>query len=83
MRISVDSISLPGLNLMDRPGGIGTSCPVRGLRPIPRFLGRTINTPNPRISIRWDLSSASLNDSMTASVAISARTRVRSAAKAT
>ena len=33
--------SLPGLKRMVRPGGIRTSLPVRGLRPIPRFLGLT------------------------------------------
>ncbi len=33
--------SFPGLNRMVRPGGILTSRPVRGLRPIPRLRGFT------------------------------------------
>ncbi len=33
--------SLPGLNRMVRPGGIRTSRPVRGLRPMPRLRGLT------------------------------------------
>jgi hypothetical protein len=37
---------------MVRPGGIRTSLPVRGLRPIPRFRGFTWKTPNPRAHLR-------------------------------
>ena len=33
--------SLPGLKRIVRPGGMRTSLPVRGLRPMPRFLGFT------------------------------------------
>ena len=33
--------SLPGLNRMVRPGGMRTSLPVLGLRPMPRFRGLT------------------------------------------
>ena len=33
--------SLPGLKRMVRPGGMRTSLPVRGLRPMPRFRGFT------------------------------------------
>src|SRR5207249_1766714 len=44
--------SLPGLKRIVRPGGIRTSLPVRGLRPIPRLRGFTWKTPNPRSSMR-------------------------------
>lgn len=40
--------SLPGLKRMVRPGGIRTSLPVLGLRPIPRLRGLTWKTPKPR-----------------------------------
>src|SRR5438309_5832122 len=52
----MDCNSLPGLKRTALPGGMLTSAPVRGLRPIPVFRGRTLNTPNPRSSIRspWD-----------------------------
>ena len=33
--------SLPGLNRIVRPGGMRTSFPVLGLRPMPRFRGFT------------------------------------------
>ena len=42
----------PGLNRMVLPGGIRTSIPVRGFRPIPFFRGLTWKTPKPRNSIR-------------------------------
>ena len=37
--------SLPGLKRTALPGGMVTSCPVRGLRPIPVLRGFTPNTP--------------------------------------
>src|SRR5262245_2746167 len=40
-----DCKSLPGLNLTAFPGGIFTSEPVRGFRPIPVLRGLTENTP--------------------------------------
>src|SRR5579864_7073242 len=49
---SMDCNSLPGLNRTAFPGGIETSAPVRGLRPIPVLRGLTLNTPNPRSSMR-------------------------------
>src|SRR5690242_2869815 len=50
--------SLPGLNRTAFPGGIDTSAPVRGLRPIPVLRGFTLKTPNPRNSIRSPCSKA-------------------------
>src|SRR2546425_4635473 len=47
-----DCKSLPGLKRTAFPGGIFTSEPVRGFRPIPVFRGFTENTPKPRNSIR-------------------------------
>ena len=44
--------SLPGLKRTALPGGMETSAPVRGLRPIPVLRGFTENTPKPRNSIR-------------------------------
>ena len=44
--------ALPGLNRIVFPGGISTSRPVLGLRPIPRLRSLTWKTPNPRSSIR-------------------------------
>ena len=52
---SIDCNSLPGLKRTALPGGIETSAPVRGLRPIPVLRGRTLNTPKPRNSIRSPL----------------------------
>ena len=47
--------SLPGLKRTAFPGGILTSAPVRGLRPMPVLRGRTLNTPKPRNSMRSPL----------------------------
>src|SRR5258708_26784979 len=65
---------------MVRPGGIFGSLPVRGLRPIPRFLGLTWKTPNPLSSIRSPFIMESFMASRTASTATSALTFVMSAA---
>src|SRR5690349_9635341 len=64
--------SLPGLNRTAFPGGMDTSAPVRGLRPMPVFRGFTLNTPKPRNSMRSPCSSAFFMDSKTVSTAISA-----------
>src|SRR5437868_10960714 len=64
--------SLPGLKRTAFPGGIDTSAPVRGLRPIPVLRGRTLNTPNPRSSMRSPLASERFMLSKTVSTAISA-----------
>ncbi len=64
--------SLPGLNRTAFPGGMLTSAPVRGLRPIPVFRGRTLNTPNPRNSMRSPFASARFMLSKTVSTATSA-----------
>src|SRR5436853_7496553 len=44
--------SFPGLKRIVRPGGMRTSLPVRGFRPMPRLRGFTWNKPNPRSSMR-------------------------------
>src|SRR5262245_16601730 len=72
--------SLPGLKRMVRPGGIFTSLPVRGLRPMPRLRGFTWKTPKPRSSIRSPRIKESFIASRTASTATSALTFVMSAA---
>src|ERR1019366_10567901 len=64
--------SLPGLNRTAFPGGIETSAPVRGLRPIPVLRGFTLNTPKPRNSMRSPCSSALFMRSNTVSTAASA-----------
>src|SRR5258708_37559673 len=69
---SIDCNSLPGLNRTALPGGIETSAPVRGLRPIPVLRGRTLNTPKPRNSIRSPLVSERRMLSKTVSTANSA-----------
>src|SRR5215469_14083747 len=71
-RYSIDWSSLPGLNRTAFPGGIETSAPVRGLRPIPVLRGRTLNTPNPRNSMRSPLARERFMLSNTVSTAISA-----------
>src|SRR5471030_1013950 len=68
--------SLPGLKRMVRPGGMRTSLPVRGLRPMPRLRGFTWNTPNPRSSIRSPRCMEVRIASNTASTATSALTLV-------
>src|SRR4051812_315072 len=75
--------SLPGLKRIVRPGGIRTSLPVRGLRPIPRLRGFTWNTPNPRSSIRSPRCMEIRIASKTASTATSALTLVMSAMRDT
>src|SRR5215469_11443539 len=69
---SIDCSSLPGLKRTALPGGMDTSAPVRGLRPIPVFLGRTLNTPNPRNSMRFPAANAFFMLSNTVSTASSA-----------
>src|SRR3954453_12499550 len=64
--------SLPGLKRTALPGGMETSAPVRGLRPIPVLRGLTLNTPKPRNSMRSPCSRAFFMDSKTVSTAISA-----------
>src|SRR5438876_11683488 len=64
--------SLPGLKRTAFPGGIETSAPVRGLRPMPVFRGRTLNTPNPRSSMRSPLASDCFMLSKSVSTASSA-----------
>src|SRR5215470_13999147 len=68
--------SLPGLKRTAFPGGIFTSSPVRGLRPIPVFLGFTVNTPKRRSSMRWLRPMPFFSDSKTVSTACSAFTRL-------
>jgi hypothetical protein len=67
--------SLPGLKRTALPGVMVTSAPVRGLRPIPVFRGRTLNTPNPRNSMRSPDARAFLRLSKTVSTAASALLR--------
>src|SRR5579884_3204962 len=64
--------SFPGLKRTALPGGMATSAPVRGLRPIPVFLGRTLKIPKPRNSIRSPSLKAFFMFSKTVSTAISA-----------
>src|ERR1039457_1663146 len=64
--------SLPGLKRTALPGGIDTSAPVRGLRPMPVLRGLTLKTPKPRSSMRSPCSKALFMDSKTVSTAISA-----------
>src|SRR5208282_1356766 len=69
---SMDCNSLPGLKRTALPGGMETSAPVRGLRPIPVLRGRTLNTPKPRSSMRSPVESAFFMLSKTVSTASSA-----------
>src|SRR5258706_3569858 len=69
---SIDCSSLPGLKRTALPGGIETSAPVRGFRPIPVLRGRTLNTPKPRNSMRSPVESAFFMLSKTVSTASSA-----------
>src|SRR5581483_11742374 len=68
----MDCSSLPGLKRTALPGGMETSAPVRGLRPIPVLRGRTLNTPKPLNSMRSPLVRARFMLSNTVSTAISA-----------
>ena len=52
LNYSIDCSSLPGLKRTALPGGMETSAPVRGLRPMPVLRGCTLKTPNPRSSMR-------------------------------
>src|SRR5437899_3186514 len=54
------------------PGGMETSAPVRGFRPMPVLRGRTLNTPKPRSSMRSPVESAFFMLSKTVSTASSA-----------
>src|SRR5437899_512785 len=74
---------LPGLKRMVLPGGMRTSVPVRGLRPIPFFRGLTWKTPKPRSSILSPRRIDSFMASRIASTATTALTRVISAFFAT
>src|SRR5579872_3793215 len=67
--------SLPGLKRIVFPGGIFTSTPVFGLRPMPFLRCLTWKTPNPRSSMRWPRASALRRPSMTVSTACAALTR--------
>src|SRR6267142_313154 len=69
---SMDCNSLPGLKRTALPGGMETSAPVRGLRPMPVLRGRTLNTPKPRSSMRSPLASDFFMLSKTVSTANSA-----------
>src|SRR3954447_13189957 len=69
---SIDCSSLPGLNRTALPGGMETSAPVRGLRPMPVLRGRTLNTPNPLNSMRLPAASDFFMLSNTVSTASSA-----------
>src|SRR5216684_8587836 len=64
--------SLPGLKRTALPGGIATSAPVRGLRPIPVLRGRTLKMPKPLSSMRSPCERARFMLSKTVSTAISA-----------
>src|ERR1700719_327729 len=68
--------SLPGLKRTAFPGGMLTSSPVRGLRPIPVLRGLTLNTPKRRNSMRWPRPKAVFRDSNTVSTACSALVRL-------
>src|SRR6267143_3603719 len=68
--------SLPGLKRTALPGGMLTSSPVRGLRPIPVLRGLTLKTPKRRSSMRWQRPRACLRDSKTVSTACSALVRL-------
>src|SRR5208337_1065319 len=68
--------SLPGLKRTALPGGMLTSSPVRGFRPMPVLRGLTLNTPNLRSSMRWPRPRAFLSDSNTVSTACSAFVRL-------
>src|SRR6202044_442576 len=72
LRYCSDCSSLPGLNRTALPGGMATSAPVRGLRPIPVLRGRTLKMPKPRNSIRSPCERARFMLSKTVSTAISA-----------
>src|SRR5207302_8187655 len=68
----MDCNSLPGLKRTALPGGMLTSAPVRGLRPMPVLRGRTLNTPKPRNSMRSPLARDSFMHPKTVSTANSA-----------
>src|SRR5215472_6041111 len=68
----MDCNSFPGLKRTALPGGILTSAPVRGLRPMPVLRGRTLNTPKPRNSMRSPTASAFFMLAKTVSTASSA-----------
>src|SRR3984957_15964929 len=72
LRYCSDCSSLPGLNRTALPGGMATSAPVRGLRPIPVLRGRTLKMPKPRSSMRSPCDRARFMLSKTVSTAISA-----------
>src|SRR5580765_1428150 len=69
---SIDCSSFPGLKRTALPGGMETSAPVRGLRPMPVFRGRTLNTPKPLNSMRLPAASDFFMLSKTVSTASSA-----------
>src|ERR1700733_14181091 len=72
LRYCRDCSSLPGLNRTALPGGMATSAPVRGLRPMPVLRGRTLKMPKPRNSMRSPCDRARFMLSKTVSTAISA-----------
>src|SRR5260370_30167724 len=73
---SIPCSSFPGLKRTALPGGMFTSSPVRGLRPIPVLRGLTLKTPKRRSSMRWPRPSAFFSDSKTVSTACSALVRL-------
>src|SRR6267143_3285502 len=73
---SIPCSSFPGLKRTALPGGMFTSSPVRGLRPMPVLRGFTLKTPKRRSSMRWPRPRASFNDSKTVSTACSALVRL-------
>src|SRR5712692_9456452 len=75
--------SLPGLKRIVLPGGIFTSTPVLGLRPMPFLRCLTWKTPNPRSSMRCPRASALRRPSITVSTACAAFTREISDTSAT
>src|SRR3984893_12845866 len=68
--------SLPGLKRTAFPGGMLTSSPVRGLRPMPVLRGFRLKTPKLRNSMRGPRPRAVLRDSNTVSTACSALVRL-------
>src|SRR5712692_6376788 len=68
--------SLPGLKRTALPGGMATSSPVRGLRPMPVLRGLTLKTPKRQSSMRSPRPIALFKASKTVSTACSALVRV-------
>src|SRR5258707_3591092 len=73
---SIPCSSFPGLKRTALPGGMFTSSPVRGLRPMPVLRGFTLKTPKRQSSMRWLRPRACFKDSKTVSTACSALVRL-------